>query len=59
MNLISENVNKAHDFVEKGNKNLTKAKEHHQAAKKKQCCIIMIGVVILLIVGGGVLGIVL
>lgn len=47
IDLIYNNVLKSKDYVEKGNKNLTKAKEYHQSARKKQCCIIMIAIAIL------------
>lgn len=46
---ILNNMEKARDYVDKGNKQLVKAKEYHQKARKKQCCIIMIAVVVLCI----------
>lgn len=47
---VLNNMEKARDYVDKGNKQLVKAKEYHQKARKKQCCIIMIAVVILCII---------
>jgi len=49
IDLVYNNVTKAKDYVDKGNKNLVKAKEYHMKARKKQCCIILIAVAILCI----------
>lgn len=49
VDLIYNNVSKARDYVDKGNKNLGKAKEYHQAARKKQCCIILLAVIVLVV----------
>lgn len=44
---IEMNVNQAKDYVEKGEKQLVKAKEHHKCTKKCMCYLIIIAVVVL------------
>ena len=47
---IDANIQKAVNYVHKGEKNLIKAKENMKKARKKKCIILIIAIVILLIV---------
>ena len=47
---IDVNIQKAKNYVDKGQKNLIKAKENMKKARKKKCIILIIVIVILLIV---------
>ena len=47
---IDVNIQKAKNYVHKGEKNLIKAKENMKKARKKKCIILIIAIVILLIV---------
>jgi t-SNARE complex subunit (syntaxin) len=47
---IDVNIQKAKNYVDKGEKNLIKAKENMKKARKKKCIILIIVIVILLIV---------
>ena len=47
---IDVNIQKAKNYVDKGQKNLIKAKENMKKARKKKCIILIIAIVILLIV---------
>ena len=47
---IDVNIQKAKNYVDKGEKNLIKAKENMKKARKKKCIILIIAIVILLIV---------
>ena len=49
-NLENVNIQKAKNYVQKGEKNLNKAKENMKKARKKKCIILIIAIVILLIV---------
>ena len=53
---IELNVNKAQNYVQKGEKKLTKAKEDHKSARKKMCFILVIALVVLAVIIGPTLG---
>ncbi|CAD8201141.1 unnamed protein product [Paramecium pentaurelia] len=42
---IEQNLNKAKNYIEKGEKKLAKEQEIHKKSRKKMCCIILIGLI--------------
>mmetsp|Transcript_26805 Transcript_26805/g.42964 ORF Transcript_26805/g.42964 Transcript_26805/m.42964 type:complete len:307 (+) Transcript_26805:252-1172(+) len=53
---IELHVQQAHQYVDKGVKQLEKAKESQKSARKRMCCIVCCCVIFLMLVVGGVFG---